>query len=66
MRLADKAAFWLECEFDRFCQFISARVAPDLALGLTSLDGGLPVIGALTDLDDAAWSAFETEFLRTT
>jgi glycine cleavage system H protein len=64
MRLADKAAFWLECEFDRFCQFISARVAPDLALGLTSLDGGLPVLGALTELDDAAWSAFEAEFLR--
>jgi glycine cleavage system H protein len=65
MRFADKAAFWLECEFDRFCEFISARVSPDLALGLTSLDGGLPEIGALTQLDDAAWSAFEAEFLRT-
>ena len=64
MRWADKAAFWLECEFDRFCEFISARVSPDLALGATSLDGGLPQIGALTQLDDAAWSAFEVEFLR--
>jgi len=66
MRLADKAAFWLECEFDRFCEFVSAHVAPDLALGLTSADGGLPEIGALTHLNDTAWSAFEAEFLRTT
>ena len=66
MRFADKAAFWLECEFDRFCEFVSGRVAPDLALGLTSLDGGLPQIGALTQLDDGAWSAFEAQFLHTT
>jgi glycine cleavage system H protein len=66
MRCADKAAFWLECEFDRFREFISAHVAPDLALGLTSLDGGLPEIGSLTQLDDVAWNAFEAEFLRTT
>jgi glycine cleavage system H protein len=66
MRFGDKAAFWLECQFDRFCEFISARVSSDLALGLTSLDGGLPVVGALTQLDGAAWSAFEAEFLRTT
>jgi len=66
MRLADKAAFWLECEFDRFCEFISSHIAPDLALGMTSLDGGLPEIGALTQLDDSTWSAFEAEFLRIT
>jgi len=66
MRFADKAAFWLECEFDRFCEFVSGHVAPDLAFGLTSADGGLPEVGALTQLDDAAWNAFEAEFLRTT
>jgi glycine cleavage system H lipoate-binding protein len=64
MRFGEKAAFWLECEFDRFCGFVSARIPSDLALGATSQDGGVPVIGSLVQLGDEAWSAFETDFLR--
>lgn len=65
MRSGDKAASWLESEFDRFREFISGHIAPDLVLGLTSLDGGLPEVGALSQLEDAAWNAFEAGFLRT-
>lgn len=65
MRYGEKAAFWLECEFDRFCEFISARIPLlDSAVGATSQDGGLPTIGSLAQLGDEAWSAFEREFLR--
>ncbi len=65
MRFGEKAAFWLECEFDRFCEFIGAQIPADLALGATSLDGGLPAVGSLTQLSDEAWNAFEEGFLRT-
>jgi hypothetical protein len=64
MRFGEKAAFWLECEFDRFCGFISARIPSDLAVGATSQDGGAPVIGSLGQLSDEDWGAFEREFLR--
>ncbi len=64
MRFGEKAAFWLECEFDRFCEFIGASIPADLALGATSLDGGLPAVGSLTQLSDEAWNAFEAGFLR--
>jgi len=64
MKLGAKAASWLEREFERFNEFIFARVAPDLALGETSLDGGLPAPGYLAALGDEGWSAFEAEFLR--
>ncbi len=65
MRFGEKAAFWLECEFDRFWEFIGAHIPPDLALGATGLDGGLPALGSLTQLSDEAWNAFEAEFLKT-
>ncbi len=65
MRFGEKAAFWLECEFDRFSEFIGGNIPADLALGATSLDGGLPAVGSLTELSDDVWSAFEAEFLRT-
>ena len=65
MRFGEKAAFWLECEFDRFCEFIGAHIPADLALGATSLDGGLPAVGSLTQMSDEAWNAFEASFLST-
>jgi len=64
MKFGAKAASWLEHEFERFNEFISARIAPDLALGETSLDGGLPAPGYLAELGDDGWGAFEAEFLR--
>ena len=63
MRLGQQAALWLESEFARFRDFVSAQVMPDLALGLTSQDGGIPAVGCLRELGPRAWSAFEANFL---
>jgi len=59
-----QATQWLEKEFLRFRDFLAGQAAPDLALGLTSQDGGLPAAGSLTGLAPSAWKAFEAEFLR--
>ena len=64
MRSGEKAATWLEYEFARFCEFIGVNIPADLALGATSVDGGLPALGSLTQLSDQAWRAFEAGFLR--
>jgi glycine cleavage system H protein len=64
IRFGAKAAAWLEGEFDRFHEFIKARVSPDLALGATSFDGGLAAPGYLTGRGEEIWNAFELEFLR--
>ena len=63
VRFGEQAAMWLEKEFARFSDFISAQISPDLALGVTSQDGGLPAVGCLGELGPTAWSAFESEFL---
>ena len=63
LRVGEKAAFWLECEFERFRDFVCSRIAPDLVLGATSLDGGLPALGALTQLENSVWGEFQREFL---
>jgi len=64
LRIGEQAARWLENEFVRFREFIFAQAAPDLALGITSQDGGIPAVGCLSELDAAAWSAFEVDFLK--
>lgn len=64
LRAGEKAVVWLESEFTRLREFISAQIVPELALGTTSQDGGVPTSGCLAELDDAAWSAFEREFLN--
>jgi glycine cleavage system H protein len=64
LRFGEKAILWLESEFTRLREFLSAQVAPELALGITSQDGGVPSSGCLAELDSAAWSAFESEFLN--
>jgi glycine cleavage system H protein len=64
MLSGEKAAAWLEREFHRFREFLCTQISPDLALGLTSQDGGLPAVGALSQLDPGIWSVFESEFLR--
>ncbi len=57
-----KALRWLESEFVRFREFLAARAVPDLALGVTNLDGGMPAAGCLGELDASSWAAFEVEF----
>jgi glycine cleavage system H protein len=64
MRSGEKAAAWLEQEFHRFREFLSMQVSPDLAVNVTCPDGGLPAVGALTQLARGGWRAFEAEFLR--
>jgi glycine cleavage system H protein len=64
VRFGERATMWLQSEFVRFQEFISAQVSPDLALGATSQDGGLPATGCLVELGPAAWSDFEAKFLR--
>jgi glycine cleavage system H protein len=64
VRFGEKAIMWLESEFARLREFVSLQITPEFALGATSQDGGLPTSGCLGELDKAAWSAFETEFLK--
>jgi len=64
VRFGEQAAMWLESEFARFQEFIFAQVSPDLALGVTSQDGGIPAVGCLAELGSAAWIAFEANFLH--
>lgn len=63
-RFGQMAAQWLEDEFVRFREFLSTRVSPNLALGVTSQDGGIPTVGCLALFDRDVWAAFEEEFLR--
>jgi len=63
-RFGEQAVMWLEGEFVRFSEFIAAQLSPDLALGFTSQDGGVPAEGCLGELGPQAWSAFEANFLR--
>jgi glycine cleavage system H protein len=63
MRSGERAAAWLEREFHRLREFLSVQISPDLAVGLTNQDGGLPAVGSLAHLDRGVWSAFEAEFL---
>jgi glycine cleavage system H protein len=62
--LGEKAVAWFEQEVQRFSQFLWTRFASDLALGETSLDGGVPAPGSLQEFDADTWKAFELEFLR--
>ncbi len=64
VRFGEQAVMWLENEFARFREFIFTQVSPDLALGVTSQDGGLPAVGCLSELGPTAWSAFEANFLH--
>jgi glycine cleavage system H protein len=64
MRFGEEAVMWLENEFVRFREFILGQISPDLALGVTSQDGGLPAAGSLGELGPKSWSAFEANFLR--
>ena len=64
VRFGEQAAIWIENEFKRFQDFIFAQISPDLALGVTSQDGGIPVAGCLGELGPLSWSAFEAKFLN--
>ncbi len=63
-RLGEKALAWFEQEVRRFSDFLWTRFDSDLALGETSLDGGVPAAGSLKAFDAGTWQAFEIEFLH--
>ena len=63
-RLGEKASAWFEQEVRRFSEFLWTRFDSDLALGETSLDGGIPAAGSLQSFDANDWKAFEIDFLR--
>lgn len=63
-RLGESAILWLESEFSRLREFLFVQMDPELALGATSQDGGVPTSGCLAELDSRAWNAFEKEFLN--
>jgi glycine cleavage system H protein len=64
MRFGEQAAMWIENEFKRFQEFIFAQLSPDLVLGVTSQDGGIPAVGCLNQLGPLSWSAFEAKFIQ--
>jgi glycine cleavage system H protein len=64
VRFGEQAAMWIENEFKRFQEFIFAQLSPDLALGATSQDGGIPAAGCLSEMGPLSWSAFEAKFLH--
>jgi glycine cleavage system H protein len=64
LRFGESAMLWLEGEFNRLREFLSVEIMSDIDLGVTSLDGGFPTAGCLRELDQAAWSSFEAEFLK--
>ena len=59
-----RAALWLQCELDRFREFLSAQLTPQFGLGQTAQDAGLPMPGALGQLGGDAGIAFENEFTQ--
>ncbi|MBZ5545941.1 MAG: glycine cleavage system protein H [Acidobacteriia bacterium] len=63
-RFGVRAAIWLEREVARFQEFIALQMTPDLALGVTSQDGGVPTAGVLAQFDSEVWKRFEREFLQ--
>ena len=63
-RFGEQATAWLENEFGRLQAFIFGQISPDLALGATSQDGGIPSPGCLWELGPTAWRAFEENFLH--
>ncbi len=64
VRFGEQAAMWIENEFRHFQEFILEQLSPDLALGVTSQDGGIPAAGCLRELGPVSWSAFEARFLH--
>ena len=64
VRFGEQAIAWLESEFGRLSEFLSLQLSPELALGATSQDGGLPACGCLGELDASKLKAFEAQFLN--
>jgi len=62
LRVGAGAAAFLREELGRLVDFLLGRAAPSPAQVLA--DGGMPFVGAVRQLDDSGWRAFEDEFCR--
>ncbi len=62
LRIGRDAHDWLHYEVKRVGDFVT-RYAPDMAVGASMADGGVPVAHVLEHLDAENWARFEQEFL---
>lgn len=62
LRIGEEARDWLRHEVKRVGDFMSRHV-PDVAVGASMADGGVPVSTVLDRLDAEGWERFEHEFL---
>ena len=63
-KVGKSAVQFLRRETQRFCDFLSARTAPEL-MGMAMADGAHPIIGAAQSLDEDSFTEFEREFTLT-
>ena len=63
MSIGAKARSWFEAEMTRLRDFFADLTAQQEPALVTLQDGGFPVEGALSHLDDAALEKFQNEFL---
>lgn len=64
LTIAEDALHWLKREIVRLRDFILGEVQQPEAIGVTALDGGVPIVGSLTHLEKESWTKFERDFLR--
>jgi glycine cleavage system H lipoate-binding protein len=63
MMLGENSRRWLQQELSRLRDFIAGTAGnPAMATSLLQ-DGGIPVEGALINMDDVQWKKFEQQFL---
>ena len=61
LKVAENASAWFEGEKQRFADWIGERAGLQLATAMQ--DGGLPVSGALGQLNEVDWQDFQLRFL---
>lgn len=70
LAVAGEATDWLRKEVSRFRNFIKEQASKMLGeeqyatVGITLLDGGIPISGVMEKTDEQTWLAFEEQFLR--
>jgi glycine cleavage system H protein len=64
LSIAENAVSWIRAEAMRFREFLASQTVQHPELGVTMLDGGVPVADALEHLDDGGLRQFEHDFLR--
>jgi glycine cleavage system H lipoate-binding protein len=63
LSVSRKATEWLRQEIGRLNEFLSSQAQRPVLAGATLSDGGEPIAGLLSHLDDSGWQDFRREFL---